>query len=145
MYFSEDIFEAQQLESNMYWRKDMSSFVQAAQMAHAAARSNGATQMSGFELARTRVLKCENDLSAAREVMRVAARQADVSGDYLFEFTGFIPRSTGSVGPSKHLRGVGNSASGKSFTPSHSREIPRSRRGAIRCFASAVLPDLLTM
>jgi hypothetical protein len=37
----------------------------------------------------------EKTLEAARDDARAAARRAGVSGAYLFEFTGFIPRSTG--------------------------------------------------
>jgi hypothetical protein len=80
----------------MYWREPSTrGLAQAVQMAQAAARSNGATQMSGLELARARVLKCETDLSAAREAMRVAAKQAGVSLANLFGDCSFTKRETG--------------------------------------------------
>jgi hypothetical protein len=108
--------------------------LEAMRMAHAAARTNGATQMSGLELARARVLKCEDDLSAAREVMRVAAKQAGLSGSYLFEFTEFVPRST-----ARRWVGEANAAGGEQRVYEIVRAFSQKPNPALRAWADRML------
>jgi hypothetical protein len=73
--------------------KKYSASIEAMRMAQAAARNGGATTITGLELARSRVAKCESDLAAAREQMRGAAKAAGVKLGGLFAESLFVSRA----------------------------------------------------
>ena len=73
--------------------KNFSDTALAVRLAQAAGRQNGSTTITALELARSRVAKCESDLTAAREQMRAAADKAGLKRGGLFAESLFVSRA----------------------------------------------------